>query len=385
MRTRLLRDVDRARTMAAMAAAWTAGEAVWVVDPAAPHEQVVAMGGGVVDPAAVTDLVRDGRATVELPVPDTTAAIATSSGTSGSPAAFALSATSLDASATGCHAHLGVGADDRWLLVLPLHHVAGLSVVWRSLVLGGPPVVQERLDVAAANAAGVTVASLVPTQLRRLVDAGNHLDAQVLLGGAALSPSLVAAARRRGHVRALTRSYGMTETAGGCVYDGRPLAGVEVAVRDGRLAIRGPTLASGRVSPDGLVPLVDEDGWLVTNDVGEIADDGTVTVFGRADDVVITGGINVSVARVQVVLEDHPAVDRAGVVGLPDEEWGEMVVAAVVPASDAPLPVDELRALVRHHLGPAAVPKRFVVVAELPLTSLGKVTRDGLRQRLAGS
>ncbi len=375
----MLAIADRHGAVRRLARAWDDGRATWVVDPAASPDRLRRTGGGLLSDDVVRKLVARGHATVDLDVPGDTAAIVISSGTTGPPKVLALSVSALDASADGAHAHLGVAADDRWLLALPLHHVAGQSVVWRSRRLGHPPVVQDRVDPGAARAAGATVVSLVPTQLRRLVDAGQRLDATVLLGGGAISPRLLADTAAGGHVRHVVRSYGLTETAGGCVYDGVPFDGVEVAAVDGRLRVRGPVLAHGRVTPDGLAPIVDGDGWLVTNDLGAVQD-GVVSVVGRADDVVISGGVNVSPAAVEVVLEDHPDVDRAGVVGLPDDEWGEVVVAAVTSTA-LTVDVGTLQALVREHLGAAAVPRRITVVDDLPLTGLGKVARDRLRLR----
>lgn len=372
---------DRADCLARIEAAWDRGVAVWVLDPDASPTRLGAMTGGLLDVAARDRMATRVRATVHLPVPSDTAIIVTTSGTTGPPKVLALSAAALDASADGAHAHLDVGPGDRWLLALPLHHVAGQSVAWRARRLGHRALVQDRLDPAAAAAEGATVASLVPTQLRRLVDTGHHLDATVLLGGGAVSPSLLADTAAGSHVTRVVRSYGLTETAGGCVYDGWAFRDVEVAAPDGRLCLRGPVLASGRVTPTGLEPIVDEDGWLATNDRGRVAPDGQVHVFGRADDVVITGGVNVDPAAVEVVLEDDPAVDRAGVVGRPDDEWGEVVVAAVT-GSDVRPDVAALQARVRDHLGAPAVPRRVVVVDHLPLTALGKVDRTRLRAEL---
>lgn len=380
----LLTDSDRQRLASAVEQAWTGGLCTWVLDADATDERPTSPVGGLVARATVEQARTTGRAVVDLPVPPDTATIVTSSGTTGRPRVVCLSRAAMDASGRGAHAHLEVGPGDRWLLALPLHHVAGQSVLWRSRMLGVAPLVQDRLDVAAANRAGVTVVSLVPTQLHRVVAAGHRLDARVLLGGAAVSPRLLAAADD--HVAGVTRSYGLSETCGGCVYDGVPFPDVEVVARDGVLGIRGPVVASGRLTPDGLQPVTDDDGWLWTNDLGTVADDGEVSVTGRADDVIVTGGVNVNPATVEVVLEDDPAVTRAGVVGVADDEWGEVVTAAVVLGDGTEALADDtaaaLAANVRRQLGAAAVPRRFVVVADLPLTSLGKVARQRLRAQL---
>ena len=392
-RVTLLRGGGRRSLAGRIGQAWGDARAVWVLDPSMSATGLTALATGILDDAVVREVTRSGRAEVDLPVPAGTATIVTSSGTTATPKVVCLSAAAMDASARGAHAHLGVGEDDRWGLALPLHHVAGQSVLWRSRVLGSPPLVQDRLDARTANRAGVTVMSLVPTQLRRLVDAGAHLDARVLLGGGAIAPSLVAAATD--HVGGVTRSYGLTETAGGCVYDGVPFPGVEVTVRNGELGLRGPVLASGRLTSAGMASITDAAGWVWTNDLGSVTD-GVVSVVGRADDVVITGGVNVDPASVEVVLEDHPAVLRAGVVGLDDDEWGQRLVAALVLQSgphhagpgtlpaDTPL-VHALRESVRAQVGAAAVPRTFVAVADLPLTGLGKVRRARLREVLTTS
>ncbi|HKJ55910.1 MAG TPA: AMP-binding protein [Nitriliruptoraceae bacterium] len=407
-RVTMLRHSDRVALAASIDDAWSDQRPVWVVASDIDATGIAAMGGGVVEPGVAERLVAQGRTEVDLPVPTDTATIVTSSGTTGPRKVVCLSRSALDASGRGAHHHLRLDSEDRWGLVLPLHHVAGQSILWRSRMLGTTPVIQQRLAPGALDDAGVTVVSLVSTQVRRMVATETHLAAHVLLGGGAIAASLL----RDGadHVGGITRSYGLTETAGGCVYDGIPFPGTEVVARDGLLGLRGPTLASGLLTPAGMRPITDADGWLWTNDLGAV-DDGVVSVVGRADDVVITGGVNVNPASVEVVLEEHPAVARAGVVGVEDREWGQRLVAAVVlhtadgrvspdvapPATSAPTPsggdhrlpnVDEglageLRASVRRELGAAAAPTTFVVADDLPLTSLGKIARHELTAMLA--
>lgn len=404
-RVTALRMSRRADLAAAIEDVWDRHGAVWVVESTADAARIQALGGGVLDATTVATLMTEGRVDINLPVPTDTATIVTSSGTTGPPKVICLSGSALDASAAGAHAHLELTAQDRWLLVLPLHHIAGQNVLWRSRLLGTLPLVQDRLDVAAANAAGVTVTSLVPTQLRRLVESGDRLAGQVLLGGAAIAPTLLTSAVD--HVAGITRSYGLTETAGGCVYDGVPFPDTEVRTHDGLLGLRSTTMTSGRLSPSGMQSLTDDRGWLWTNDLGVVDPDGVVSVTGRADDIIVTGGVNVNPASVEVVLEEHPAIARAGVVGVHDEEWGQRLVAALVlqvpertleptggdrrghpdssiadPGQAGELPgrpvLDELRALVGRQLGSPCVPKDFVVVDTLPLTALGKVARAQL-------
>lgn len=384
---RLLVDADRHRLATALHEAWDDGVTTWVLDATGDVTSHAARTSGLVAQTKLAALATTDRVDVELPaVPDGTATIVTSSGTTGPPKILCLPTAAMDASGRGAHARLGLTHGDRWLLVLPLHHVAGQSVLWRARMLDTPALVQDRLDVVAANTAGADVVSLVPTQLHRVVAARARLHARVLLGGAAISPTLLADAG--GHVAGVTRSYGLTETCGGCVYDGVAFPDVEVTAREGLLGIRGPVLASGHLTAHGLVPVTDHHGWLWTNDLGSV-DDGIVSVTGRADDVIVTGGVNVNPATVEVVLEDHPGVERAGVVGLPDPEWGQQVTAAIVRTAapdDADLPVDlrdELTDLVRTHLGSPAVPRRWVAVESLPTTSLGKIARTTLRASLS--
>jgi O-succinylbenzoic acid--CoA ligase len=177
----------------------------------------------------------------------------------------------------------------------------------------------------------------------------------------------------------LTTTYGMTETAGGCVYDGVPLDGVAAAVDpDGRVLLRGPVLADGYRNGRALEPLT-TDGWLRTNDLGRWGDDGRLVVTGRADDVVVTGGVNVSTTAVAAVLQDHAAVAEAAVVGVEDPEWGHQLVAYVVPIDPArPPSLEQLRAFVRARSEPAHAPSDVVIVAALPRTALGKIDRGAL-------
>lgn len=364
----------------AIEAAWLQGEAVLPLDPEAP-DAVAADLLRRLRPAAVVTNRPDGtaRKVIRLedgaPVPDGTALVVATSGSTGQPKGVVLSHAALDASARASLERLGCAPGDRWLLDLPLHHVAGLQVVRRAAMLGTDPVVA---------ATGGTLheadwAALVPTQLQRLVDAGHDLvDKGVLLGGAAASDDLLARSAEAG--ARVTRSYGMTETCGGCVYDGRPLDGVEVEVGDdGLVRIRGRVVADGFRHADGSVaPVVDQDGWFVTSDLGRI-DDGIVSVLGRADEVIITGGENVAAEAVAAVLRRHEQVADAAVFGEIDEEWGERVVAVVVATDPADPPaLSDLRAHVASYLGRHAAPKQVRFVVELPRTTLGKVDRAAL-------
>lgn len=315
---------------------------------------------------------------------ETEAAVAVgTSGSTGDPKTVLLSASALVASAELTHARLG--GPGTWLLALPTTHIAGLQVLVRSIVAGTEPGVMDLADgfrasgfAAAARSVlarpGRHYTSLVPTQLARLVAAdGPGLAAvrafdAVLIGGAAAPPALLDRARGLG-VRVVT-TYGMSETSGGCVYDGLPLDGVHVRLVDGRIEIRGPVLALGYQGGERFGE------WFRTGDLGRILPDGTLEVLGRADDVIISGGENIAPALVERALAAQRGVHEACVVGLPDPEWGQVVAAAIVPEdSTRPPDVDALRAVVGDTIGRFAVPKRVIFVSSLPLRGPGKVDR----------
>jgi O-succinylbenzoic acid--CoA ligase len=288
------------------------------------------------------------------------AAIVTTSGTTGEPRAVELTWSGLRAVA----AALPGEPDDRWLLALPLHHVAGLAVVARAWAQGLPVV----FDGAATHV------SLVPTQVRRLLAAGDDLSRfrTVLVGGGPVPADVRA-------VPNVVATYGMTETWGGIVHDGRPLHGVEVFLADdAEILVRTPTIMRGyRGDPAATASVFTTDGWFRTGDAGRWAPDGRLEVVDRLRDLVITGGVNVSPTEVERVLARHPAVADVCVAGVPDEDWGERVVAYVVPSVGCgpPPTVDELRSFARPHLAAAKLPKDVVVVDAIPRTPGGKPLR----------
>ena len=334
-------------------------------------------------------------------VADDVAVVLATSGSTGMPKGAELTAGALLASARASLARLGAAPGERWLCCLPTHHISGLGVLVRALLSGSDPVVRERVDAGVvardamdasqagdlaggAAAAGLTrcsYVSLVPTQLRRLLDAGAPLAGfrAILLGGAAIPHGMLEEAAAAG-ARVVT-TYGMTETCGGCVYDGLPLDGVEVASgADGRIRIRGPVLFSGyRLAPE-LTRTVLRDGWFVTSDLGEVNAAGRLVPRGRADDVIITGGEKVVAGEVEHVLRGYPGVRDAVVVGTPDPDWGERVTAVIIPAdAAAPPTLDELRAYVRDRLPRHAAPRGLAVVSELPMLASGKPDRQLIR------
>ncbi len=308
------------------------------------------------------------------PVDEGDALVVATSGTTGAPKLVVHARSAIEAHARAVHAFLSVDPDrDRWLACLPLAHLGGLGVVLRSILTDTPLDVRPAFDAAEVADAparlGTTLVSLVPTALDR-VDATAFR--WVVLGGSA-DP-----VPRPANV---VHTYGSTETGGGVVYGGVPLDGVEVRVAaDGAIAVRGPVLARGRRSPDGSVaPLVDGDGWLATGDRGAWAADGRLEVHGRADDLIVTGGENVWPAPVEATLGRHPSVAEVAVVGRPDPEWGQRVVAVVVPTDPAAPPsLEDLRRHVRAELAASAAPRQLVLVTSLPRTALGKIRRGEL-------
>ncbi|WP_020672102.1 o-succinylbenzoate--CoA ligase [Amycolatopsis nigrescens] len=324
--------------------------------------------------------------------PSGTAVVIATSGSTGKPKGVLLSGAALRASASATHARLG--GPGRWLLALPAQHVAGLQVLVRSLLAGVAPAVYDLGDgfePERFRAEGCRYTALVPTQLVRLLDAGGsglaalrEFDA-VLLGGASTPPELRARAEEAG-VRVVT-TYGMSETAGGCVYDGVPLDGVRVRVAaengSGPLELGGPTLATGYLGQPELTGRVFADGWFRTGDLGRLTEHGRVQVLGRADDVIITGGVKVAPEVVERALRAQPGVRDACVVGVPDDEWGQVVGAVVV--AGAPFDRDALLAGVRAALGGPATPKILRALDVLPLRGIGKPDRQAVRRLLGPS
>jgi O-succinylbenzoic acid--CoA ligase len=318
-------------------------------------------------------------------VAEGTAVVIGTSGSTGVPKGVELSAAALRHSARASLDRVGARPGERWLCCLPVTHVAGLQVLVRSLVSGTEPVLAEGADEETVAASGCAHVSLVPTQLQRLlppggVDRSTPLAgfSSVLLGGAAAPAGLLAAARAAGVPVATT--YGMTETCGGCVYDGVPLDGVRAEIRaDGRIWIRGPVLFSGYRGGPG----APADGWFRTGDLGRLDEAGRLIVRGRADDVINTGGHKVVPGEVAAVLQACPGVRDAAVVGQPDPEWGERVVAVVVPADPGnPPDLELLRLHVRERLPRYAAPSTVVMVDAVPMLPSGKHDIVRLRREL---
>ena len=294
---------------------------------------------------------------------DDAALLVHTSGTTGVPRPVVLSRGNVLANALGCAAALGVSRGDRWLCPLPLHHIAGLMVLLRSAIYGTTVV------IGPADRSDITVASLVPTQLARLIDRPPPPSLRVvLLGGAAADPSLLVRAREAGWP--VSPCYGLTQTCsavtiaepGDLETSGRALPGLDVSLADdGEILVSGPSVAGG--------------GVLHTGDLGRFDDRGRLIVAGRKVDTIVSGGENVMPAEVEAVLLSHPAVAEAGVFGRPDPEWGEAVTALFVGSADPA----ELLSFARERLAPFKVPKSIERVESLPRGASGKLLRRELR------
>jgi O-succinylbenzoic acid--CoA ligase len=382
--------VRDASTAAALWGIPRAGSAAVPIDPRLPPAEAMQMtrDAGVTGlwavPEGGIDRLLERRAVVGRtgwgpPNPGARFVVFTS-GSEGSPKGVVIDGANIAASVVGSRDRLGNGPDDRWLCVLPLFHVGGLSIFWRQAEAGAPVVLEETFDPGrvGAHLGEVAWASLVPTMLRRVLDAGPGSGARVLLGGGPSDPALIRRALDAGIVALQT--YGMTETTsqvctvapadalGDVGTAGTPIAGAELRITrdgaevapgvEGRIEVRGPMVSAGYLGGERRAP----DAWMVTGDLGALDDRGRLTVVGRADALIVTGGENVHPLQVERVLRDCPGVVDAHVFGVPDPEWGRRVVAEVVLESVA---VTAVAAWARDRLSPAAVPKEWRVVPRL--------------------
>lgn len=332
-----------------------------------------------------------GRSSRELPpeVPHRVALVVQSSGSTAAPKRVALSADALLASAAASES--AIGGPGQWLLALDTHYIAGINVLVRSISAGTEPV-----DVEAGFTANGFVAaaeqlehplrftSLVPAQLARLLDAPEALGVlrrfdRILVGGQSSPRALLDRAAELGI--AVTRTYGSSETSGGCVYDGRPIGATQVRIVDGEVRIAGPTLAEGYLDdPERTdAAFITDDGlrWYRTGDLGELVD-GMLSVTGRMDDVIVSGGVKVSLGEVERLVRGETALTDAVVVAVDDARWGQVPVVV----STRTMELAELREIARLALGVAAAPARLVVVDDIPLLSSGKPDRLAIRARL---
>ena len=314
----------------------------------------------------------DGPADVRL--------VVETSGSSGAPKRVVLTRDAVLASVALTSRRLG--AAGRWVLVLPPTYVAGVQVIVRSLVAGHEPATTWVSTSSTSEGRSITdvwFTSLVPTQLLRMLDRPAEVAAlraahTVLLGGGPIDPRLRERAADAG-IRTVA-TYGSVETAGGCVYDGLPLDGVDLAIDDdGRIQVRGPMLFEGYADDAAATSEVLVDGWYLTSDLGHLDDEGRLHVLGRIDDVVLSGGVNVPAPVVARRLREHPEVVAAEVIGVDDDEWGRRVVAFLV----GPLDAAEARDWVAAVHPRAWAPRQVVALDELPLLANGKPDRERLR------
>ena len=323
-------------------------------------------------PAAVIDATGTETALSQsVPIEPGDAIVVATSGTTGTPKGVVLTHDAVAASARATSRRLGVKpGQDQWLCCLPLAHVGGLSVVLRALTTGTALEVLPAFDLEAVRTApnrGATRISLVPTTLGRLRDTDIAMWQTILLGGS--DPPEVLADN-------VVTTYGMTETGSGVVYDGLPLDGVEIAIETGgQILVRAPMCC--RSYRDGIDPKR-PDGFYPTGDAGRVTEDGRLEVYGRLGDLIISGGENVWPVAIETIIERDPDVAEVAIVGVADPEWGERVVALVVPVPGKHPQLIDLATRVRDEIGPWACPKALVEVERLPHTAIGKLARSQL-------
>ena len=321
-------------------------------------------------------LVSDGPAlgfgaTTSTEVGAKTAVLVTSTGSTGANKEISLSAGALLASAKAANKFLGANFGETWSLLLPLTHIAAVNVLVRSLELGTIPV---NLIGHTGEYPKVDYTAIVPTQLFNALNGDDrllkHLQSAkaVLIGGAALTPELQEQAIAAG-IKVVT-TYGMSETSGGCVYNGTPLEGVQLAISDsGFVKISGPVLANNLS--------LDSQKWFVTSDLGELVE-GRLKVLGRGDDVIISGGENISLSEIEGAISQSFANFEFAAFSVSSDKWGQELHVAVVNAP-AEFP-DQVAMLLVEKFGNAAKPKRFHQLSALPLIGIGKVDRNALAQ-----
>jgi O-succinylbenzoic acid--CoA ligase len=349
---------------------WSNGDAVLTIDqrlPTAGKQSLLdAMAPSeIIDASFNSSSIPNGRALL-----DGDALVIASSGSTGSPKGIIHTHSSLLAGAQASASRLQLTSDDHWLVCIPVSHVGGFSVISRALHTGAALTLHPAFDATAVQEAsthGVTHTSLVATALSRIE---TSLFKTILLGGSSAPANLP--------TNVIT-TYGMTETGGGVVYNGKPLDKVEVKIVEGEIHLRCPMLM--RAYRDDQATLL-EDGWYATGDMGAINDSGTISVFGRTTDLIITGGENVWPSVVENSLTSHSLVKEVVVRGAPDATWGQRVVAYVVlndslGASDAAL-LSELREHVKQTLPAFYAPQQVIVLSQIPRTSLGKFDLQAL-------
>ncbi len=361
---------------------WAGGAALLPVDSRLPEEEALALVSAA-RPTLVLDPGGPARLPDGLPADPGVALVIATSGSAGRPKLAQFERSAIDAAVTASALALEAGPHDPWLCCLPLAHVGGLLVLLRSVLLGAPVFVHPRFDPAAiGRERGAAFVSLVPTMLARLLDAGVDLGRfrAILVGGAALPRELAGRAAVAG--ARVIETYGLTESCGGVVYEGRPLPGIEVRIEPERsgIELRGPTLMHGyRFDTDATAAAFTPDGWLRPGDAGAIDDRGRLHVIGRLDDLILSGGEKVWPEEVEAALRDHPLVADVAIAGRPDPEWGERVAAFVIPKDpNRPPSLGDLRDFAARTLARHKAPRELVLVSDLPRTASGKVRRHAL-------
>jgi O-succinylbenzoic acid--CoA ligase len=321
----------------------------------------------------------DGPLLADVPAhhADAVATVMHTSGTTAAPKRVGLTYGNWLWNALGSGVALGLDAEERWLCPMPLAHVGGLSILLRSTIYATTVVLPGRFEVEAVKrelsdpGRRITLVSLVPTMLSRLLDAGLEHPPTLrwaLLGGGPISPALVRRALAAGIPVAPT--YGMTEACSQIATHGWPLTGVELRIaEDGEILVRGPIVSPGALGPEG---------WLHTGDLGTLDERGRLAVIGRRSDTIVTGGENVAPAEVEAVLLEHRAVADAAVHARPDPEWGELLVASVVLREGTDASAEELRSHCSARLASFKVPKTVEFTEALPRTPGGKLRRGEL-------
>lgn len=348
--------------------AWDDGDAVFPLDRRLPPHQRDGLIAAV-SPTILADESGD-TAVPGTPVEPGDAVVVATSGTTGSPRAVVLTHDAVAASATATSTYLNVSDSDCWYACLPPSHVGGLSVLTRSLLTGTRCIADAGFSVEGYEAAarnGATLVSLVSTALGRV---DTSLYRKILLGGS--RPPAVVGSN-------VVTTYGLTESGSGVVYDGMPLPGVDVEIREGVIHLRGPMMMRGY--RDGTAPF-DGHGWFRTGDIGQIDATGRLHVDGREGDLIITGGENVWPDTVETRVREHPDVLDCCVAGVDDPEWGQAVHLWIVPRIRSGPALADLRSFVRETLPPWCAPKALHLVTEIPRTSLGKPRRAQLVESL---
>jgi len=350
--------------------AWSNGDAVLPIDQRLP----LASKKMLLDTLAPSEIFDASFTASSLPngraMQDGDALVIASSGSTGLPKGIIHTHSSILAGAQASASRLQLTSDDHWLVCIPVSHVGGFSVIARALHTGAALTLHPAFDAAAVEQAlkdGVTHTSLVATALSRI---DTSLFRTILLGGSSAPANLPSN---------VITTYGMTETCGGVVYNGQPLDNVEIKIVDGEILLRCPMLM--RAYRDDQTISV-EDSWYATGDIGEIDNNGKLSVYGRQTDMIITGGENVWPSAVENSLTSHPIVNQVVVRGMPDTTWGQRVVAYVVlndsaQTSEVKL-LSDLREHVKQTLPAFCAPQQIVVLAEIPRTSLGKVDLQAL-------